>query len=198
MDINNIHKGETIFVLGCGRNLCSGLTLLKNRITIGMNKILNAYDPHYLLWLDPHAVTEPREYKEMLNLSHALRICSIRASEGIDDVKTFQEYIPRDGNFFSPDLESGLVHGHSTVFAAINLAIIMDAAKIVLLGVDLNDGGHFYPEDNPPDKFPCAIAIRNEFRRVAEYADKNGIEILNASPGSSVTSFKKVKLISTL
>lgn len=201
MDLNNRHKGETIFVLGCGPNLCCGLPLLKNHITIGMNKILNVFDPTYLLWLDPHAVTKPRESEYLLQHSEAIRICSERAAEDVDDVKTFKEYKPKNHVFLSPDFESGLVHGHSTIFTAINLAYILcggGAGRIVLLGVDMNDGGHFYPEENIPDKFPCDAAMRAEFRMLARYAAEIGLEILNASPGSSIDDFKKVRLMDVL
>jgi hypothetical protein len=102
----------------------------------------------------------------------------------------------RDGSTFSTD--PGFIHyGSNSGFQAVNLALLMGAIRIVLVGFDMQavDGRkHFFGDH-------CA-GLRNtsnyrNFIQAFERAAKAlpaGLEILNATPGSALRCFPMVDL----
>jgi len=94
--------------------------------------------------------------------------------------------------------------GGNSGFQAVNLAVQFGASRILLVGFDLHDRGgvHWYGRAsgmgrNNPDE--------NNFRRWrAAFAasvpdfDANGVEVVNATPHSSLTCFKRQSIEATL
>lgn len=83
--------------------------------------------------------------------------------------------------------------------AAINLATLFGAKRILLLGFDMkpgaNDERHWHP-DHPK---PCAQAQcfddwLYKFGAIARDAEKQGVEIINCTPGSALTVFPVMPL----
>ncbi len=110
----------------------------------------------------------------------------------------------RDQAGFS--FEPGVIHyGSSSGFQAVNLALLMGARRIVLVGFDMRvvpveDRGvtkqmrHFFGDHPAPLR--NAASYRN-FIKPFEVAAKTlpkGIQILNATPGSALTCFPMVSL----
>jgi hypothetical protein len=102
----------------------------------------------------------------------------------------------RDGDGFS--FEPDVIHyGSNSGFQAINLALLMGARRIILVGFDMgctNGRRHFFG-DHPPG-LRNATSYQN-FIRALERAAKllpPGIEILNATPGSALRCFPMVTL----
>jgi hypothetical protein len=80
-------------------------------------------------------------------------------------------------------------------FQALNLAVLMGAARVLLLGFDMQLGpsgaAHFYPERGQvPSNYPRMIAA---FDGVSASLPA-GVEVLNCTPGSALTQFKQVDL----
>ena len=84
--------------------------------------------------------------------------------------------------------------------AAINLAVHLGAKKIVLLGFDMklqNNNQHWHNVYNTSNKKRFHLPFERHLRgfpNIAKDAEKLGVEILNASPDSAITVFKKVNV----
>lgn len=82
----------------------------------------------------------------------------------------------------------------SSVHAAVNMVARGRPKRIMLYGVDLNDHMHHYGGDpsldrddmNKPGEFPFLDQIMHGFRRLREFCDFLGIELLNANPDSAI------------
>lgn len=87
-------------------------------------------------------------------------------------------------------LDPGLIHyGGNSGFQAINLAILMGAEYVVLVGFDLRGNDHFFgrhpPElDRGGDRGRFIPAFEDAARMLPGY-----ITIVNATPGSALTCF---------
>lgn len=94
-------------------------------------------------------------------------------------------------------LDPGLIHyGDNSGFQAINLAILLGAVKIVLVGYDMrhvNGKSHFFG-DHPKEH----LHQRDEygsFLPLFEAAPApEGVEIINATPGSALTCYPMMGL----
>lgn len=101
---------------------------------------------------------------------------------------------------FSPPHLSGdrsaVMMRRSSVSGAINLAVLLGAAKIVLLGVDAKPGaaGRTHHHDPHPwgQRPKCWDDQRNEFYELAK--SLRGVEVINASPGSACKSWPVMTL----
>lgn len=91
----------------------------------------------------------------------------------------------------------GLKHGRNSGYAAINLAAHLGAARIVLLGYDMDSdntgrahyfGAHWHGRTPP---FPTFIEM---FTTIVEPLQALGIAVLNASRRSALTVFPRVSL----
>ena len=125
---------------------------------------------------------------------------SVRPLPENDKATTAEKYglrlvAGRDGEGFSMD--PGVIHyGSTSGFQAINLALLMGAKRVLLVGFDMHsrNGRHFFG-DHPA---PLVNALRYEgtvpeFRRAAESLPP-GIEIINCTPGSALDCFPMVSL----
>lgn len=83
--------------------------------------------------------------------------------------------------------------GKNSGFQAINLAVLAGAKTVVLLGID-GRPGHFHgghPIASPAQFYE---EMRKAFSAAEDSIRKAGVTVLNASPGSSIDSFPKVRL----
>ncbi len=92
--------------------------------------------------------------------------------------------------------------GRNSGYQAINIAVHLGARRIVLLGYDMHHGGkaghhwfgkHPYATADPPyDHF------RRMFPTIVEPLAALGVEVVNATPSSSLTCFPRVSLVEAL
>ena len=85
-----------------------------------------------------------------------------------------------------------IASGWNSAFQAMNIAVLQGATRVLLLGVDLHDGGgaHFFGE-HPPGlqrKSPWAT-FRKAFTISAPILAGIGVEVINCSPTSALTCF---------
>lgn len=96
---------------------------------------------------------------------------------------------------------SGLKTGKNSGAQAINLAVHLGAAKIVLLGYDMTaaaDGrAHFFGA-HPHGLTPPFVDFRPWFEPIAEALRSLGIAIVNASRRTSLTCFPRQSLLEAL
>lgn len=92
---------------------------------------------------------------------------------------------------------SGVRTGKNSGYAAINLAVHLGAAKVVLVGFDMKDdrgrhhwfGPHPYATLDPP-----YMALREIFPTIAQPLRDLGIDVVNATPGSALECFRRATL----
>jgi hypothetical protein len=100
----------------------------------------------------------------------------------------------------SPDagfsLDPGVIHyGDNSGFQALNLAVLFGSPYIVLVGYDMRHVGgksHFFGDH------PTGLFQRNEYQSFARKFDKapppEGVQIINATPGSALTCYPMMAL----
>ncbi len=76
-------------------------------------------------------------------------------------------------------------------YVAMNLAAQMGARTIVLLGYDFHEDYRYFFSDAPYPRVRVPEVIRS-FREVAPWYRDNGIEVLNANPGSAIDAFPRI------
>ncbi len=103
----------------------------------------------------------------------------------------------REGMGLSVDPQV-LVSGRNSGFSALNLSVLAGAKRIILLGFDgapAADGKtHFHgghPRQTPTGAYPY---YRQAMSKAENALLELGVEVLNASPGSAIESFRKVRL----
>lgn len=94
-----------------------------------------------------------------------------------------------------PDLTEdwGSIHGNNSGFCALNFAYLARPKRIYLFGFDMV-GGYWYPRYSWQGKKGGARlgTWAREFGTAAGQLLKAGVEVLNVSPTSVVTAFKKI------
>lgn len=182
------HAGETVFVLGNGPSLKEASPDALSKVTtIGVNRAPEYHDPDYLVWLDSKFL---EENAELVSSSRAEKFAAakIRAAH---PYRRFKRYSPRPNQpLLSGNYETGLFWSYTSVFPAINLAWIFGASAIVLCGVDLLDRSHFYSNEGRGEPFHNSQRIIKHMQRLADFADKRGLKIINASSESKIRCFE--------
>lgn len=82
---------------------------------------------------------------------------------------------------------TGLRTGRNSGFQAINLALHLGAARVILLGYDMH-GGHWHkphPDGSRPP-FPTCLKL---FPTLVEPLKAAGVEVINCTPGTALTAF---------
>lgn len=90
-----------------------------------------------------------------------------------------------------------LHHGENSGYQAINMAYLLGATRIILLGYNMSKPGgksHFFG-DHPKGLHNGNYEnyIRN-FDRLAEDLAREGVEVINCTPGSRLTQFRAAEL----
>lgn len=89
-------------------------------------------------------------------------------------------------------------HGRNSGYQAIGLAYQMGAARIVLLGYDMqHTGGKRHWFGDHPKSLTNADGIENwrhGFKALAKHLHDDGIEVINASPETALECFKRQPL----
>jgi hypothetical protein len=112
------------------------------------------------------------------------------------------KYLAKDGGhrYGISDNPSKLAWNHNSGAAAINLAVHFGVRRIILLGFDMCQAGtasHWHGSHGNKKSPPFARHLKG-FPAIAEDAKRRGVEILNASPISTIEYFPKVELRSLL
>ena len=87
---------------------------------------------------------------------------------------------------------TGLRTGFNSGYQAINLAVHLGAARILLLGYDMH-GDHFFGAHPDQSRPPFAVCLR-EFPSLAAPLAALGIDVVNCTPGSALRVWPVVPL----
>lgn len=97
-----------------------------------------------------------------------------------------------DGGTFSTD-PTHIHYGGNSGFQAINLALLFGARRIILVGFNMDSGGHFFgahPKGlRNVDHSKSVMTFTHAWRHLPA-----GVEIINATPGSRLRGFPRMSL----
>lgn len=195
---DNAWEGRRCFIVGGGPSLKKfDWSKLDKELVIAVNRsfekcnnpeILFSGDPRF--WQYMFAGTLGDEPTKAFDTFEGLKV-------GIDRAYVFPESIKTVpyASKFGWSFDEGVALGLNSGFAALNLAVLLGANPIYLLGFDMrgsngkqtwhHDG---YPTNNGANVYPEYI---KEFERIAPELAERGIEVINLNKNSSLKCFKK-------
>lgn len=94
---------------------------------------------------------------------------------------------------FSWNYSEGIGHGNNSGFAAFNLAVLLGANPIYLLGFDMKhkDGKSHYHAGHPiPQDEATVIGFRAAFEKIAPELARRGVRVINLNPDSGLRCFE--------
>lgn len=196
-----IWAGSTAYIIGGGPSVKQqDLSLIHDKHVIGVN---NSYtlgdwvdvcwwgDMGWLMW----------HRKRLLKRYHGLVATCNQNSNVIQKNKHWIKFFRRGKQMGVDDTSGSVAWNKNSGCSAINLAWHFGVKRVVLLGFDMKVGPegetHWH---NGHKKKPVSdpAATYNRFRKTTTFifkdAKKLGLEILNASPVTTITVFPIVKL----
>lgn len=154
-------------------------------------------------WLDYWSQPERDQARRHAWERHSLRYCG---SEGIAEEFDGWTHVrcenrPGDGFSFDP----GFLHtgGHAG-FAIINFAVLMGAARILLLGYDMqkvNGARHWFghhPKNTTLDVDSPYESFLRAYPFTVPQLAAQGVEVINCTPGSALTVYPSMDLADAL
>lgn len=210
-------SGERCFIVATGPSLTiDDLNLISNEITFGMNSIVKLYNQ--ITWRPTfYGIQDSLVYEKLENTIKNEYINSTNVFVGSNLAEQFDipsNYIqfPFDNYYheaerdidkyfakFSDDASSIVYDGYSITYSLIEIAVYMGFKEIYLLGADCNypkgEKNHFV-ESGFVDKNAASnpIRMRVGYKKAKEYADSNGIKIINCTRGGMLEVFPRMSL----
>ncbi len=194
LTLKNIHKGQTIHVVGTGPSVAKVNVDWSLLITIGVNGAFKIVpDLNYWLMVDNWSPNNKNPlYKEVNKWftgdEETIKLCRygiFGPYSMMDDDEKKPDHMFRHSGFGPvSSLSGGLFWGRSSVSAAVDLARHMGASKVVLWGCDFNDHSHAY--DMVHGAQWDLGKLEKEFTILRKGCADYNCEIVNASPGSAL------------
>lgn len=181
------HAGSNIIVSGLG----TSATLLGNPerfLTIGVNDLGRLYTPDYLVVLNPLESFEESRRK-WISDSRSTAVFSQY------DLALSQHNLvklrlgSRGGNRIDGDK---LPYSNNSPYVAIQVARLLGARRIGLLGVDFTDN-HFYAATGRHNLTPYLAQIERDYALLHRDLQAEGIELFNLSPDSRLQALPKAE-----
>lgn len=186
-ELRGIARDQTVYILGTGPSLdVYPLDRLDYSMTIGMNTILNVFDPTFWLFGDgKFARWGAKKYKDSLSPGTALVV----NEKHLQFLKRHYFELTIDVYCFTnQDSESvRFLAGRWTIATvALSLATLMDASRVVLIGVDMGaPGGEFYSKKVGGDAPGRQLSMMGQWRKWLQYGFRQNLwplEIVTVSP----------------
>lgn len=199
--------GHPAFLIGGGPSLKDfDFGRLRGRRTIGVNIAFTAFDPTVIFSMDTRCLnwilngtydrgsypglgnkfTRSSAYKVwLLTYTASLR-------EDIFIVPVHKDY--QSGlSSFTFHFRDGLGHGNNSGYAALNLAVILGANPIYLLGYDCNrrpEASHWHSGHPVPQNPKHLDTFIPRFEAAAAAIKKAGVRVVNLNPASALRCFE--------
>lgn len=133
------HQGERCFIIGNGPSLKNtDLSLLKDEVTFGLNRIYMLFDQigfatTYYVAVNKLVIEQCAH--DIVNLP-CPKFIGWRARDLIDFTDDMMFLYSRSGPSFYTDITKGICEGATVTFVAIQIAYYMGFQKVILIGVD--------------------------------------------------------------
>lgn len=222
IQLKDSHIGERCFIIGNGPSLTmNDLELLTDEFCFGTNQIFFAFDktswrPDVYLTVN---VDTFLAYRNVIDtLESKIKFIDSKALDygvEISDAIYLKHGTFAEGeNIFSRDISQYYYNGGTVVYTALQIAVYMGFKDIYLIGCDNNftieksrDGNiiknsiqnHFYTaeDDKKTANLYATVDVKHlseSFEIARDYAEKNGIQIYNATRGGKLEVFPRVRL----
>ncbi|RSL18000.1 glycosyl transferase family 2 [Edaphobacter aggregans] len=186
-DFRGHHAGETILVCGCGSSL-SDIVSPDRFITIGVNDVGRLFQPDYLVVLNPRQQFHNDRF-QFVEQSRARAIFT-QLNLGILHPHIVRFRLGKFGGVDFSD-HSCLHYTRNSPYLAMCLAIHMGATRIGLIGVDFN-ADHFFAKTGQHPLTRQLPQIDQEYKRLYDACNRQGIEVVNLSANSRLTALPKM------
>jgi hypothetical protein len=192
----NMWAGRRCFIVGGGPSLKGfRFSRLKNELTIGINRAYEKFDPSIIFGADRRFFQWANEGKygtESLKKWKATKAPKIRLYiEGNGDIPGLENLLNVQcygKHGLSSNLKDGLVYGSNSGYAALNLAILLGANPIYLLGFDMHPYGGYW-HDGYPGKQGDITGFIHEFKSMkSEILQK--ARVINLNRNSNLKCFE--------
>ncbi|MDM0112236.1 glycosyltransferase [Variovorax sp. J22R133] len=174
------HVGESIVVCGCGASLAL-LRRPERFVTIGVNDVGRCFTPDYLVVLNEKRQFTAERYAHV----EGSLASAVFSQLALAHPRTVRFRLGRRGGTGGGDPEC-LDYSNNSPYVAVNLARHMGARRIGVIGVDFDDARHPLAKQLPQ--------IEREFAALVQACAKEGVEVVNLSPTSRLTSLPRVDL----
>lgn len=173
MQINkylNIHKDETIYVLGLGESIHDFLALENKGITIGSNDINKYYPVDYLCCIDKPATFTPERWATIEKGNYKAAFSHLNLPlPNLVNIKFGERFVYNlNYNAFA---KCGI-----SPFVSVQVAYWLGAKRIIMYGVDLNT-------HQAKIKLP---RINEAFIQLNKQLKASGVDLINASKNSLI------------
>lgn len=183
-------QGQVAYIIGGGPSLLTqDMTLLQGQNVIVINSSWRAFpEAQFLLFSDM------RWWNQYLKTGGSFKGTIIGTSSAASGPLTHMKR--RSAQGLAPERDTLMVK-NTTLTGAINLAVHLGVAKIVLLGIDqkTTDNKHWHHVPHPwQPTVDCWKRQQMDMPKIAEDLRRLNIECVNASPGSALTLWPLVDL----
>lgn len=219
VDMRNRYMGQRCFVIGNGPSLTPhDVSLLKDEITFGCNKIYLMYDktdwrPTYYCAQDIRFIRNDADIINQVKSKKLIVLSETDKYPQIDDaifVKLINSDVYHYAPLFSDDATNGVYTSYTVAYMCLQMAVYMGFKEIYLLGVDCHYGtmidengqmvrrgkvqDHFSENDQVDDQTGIPDILRSiwAYKAARQYADSHGIKIYNATRGGKLEVFERV------
>jgi hypothetical protein len=211
--ITNIHKDEPIYIIGGGSSLIGfDFDRLKDKITIGCNKAAFIANTTYLAFFDKNFLTECREQiEEFPGIVITMEDDHIVLEERSNELDRETIICPHWKHRYqelsetrltplgvSERFSDGVNTGGNSGFFALNIAYLMGANPIYLLGMDMQFGyggkKWFYKGVDINGGERQYEHMKQAFEYGAIFFDQKKVKVYNCSPISRLKGYEKFDL----
>ena len=185
----DLHQTEKILICGCGESL-NDLEQPENFITVGVNDVGRKFQPDYLVVVNPKEqfAGDRFQYVESSKAKYIFTQLDLPVEH--PNIVKFKLGTFGGTDFSRTDV---LHYTNNSPYIALNLAILMGAKLIGLIGVDFTDH-HFFAETGSHTLAPQFEAINGQYEKRAAAAENENIEVFNLSKISRLTAFPKISI----
>jgi hypothetical protein len=188
------HRGESLVVCGCGASL-RDVPERPACVTIGVNDVGRRFDPDYLVVVNPPSQFA-QERRRAIVESRARAVFTQYSDWRLQQAPCVPIALGAYGgvDFANPSV---LHFTRNSPYVAVCLAIQVGAARVGLIGVDFTEG-HFFGATGVHSLAGCLKQIDAEYARLSAAAAARGVEIVNLSAVSRLTSLPRADLTAFL
>ena len=215
--LKGIYCDKRCFIIGNGPSLTTDdLSMLKNEICFGVNRIYNIFDqtdwrPTYYCASDHRFIKQGKnDICKKINGTKLICIDKLHLCPDIDEAlyinRVSEEFYPEMPKF-SSDISKCCYSGYTISYIAMQIAAYMGFKEIILLGIDhsysvmIDESGNFIQQPGVKDHFSSSDKVANlprldattlAYKAARKYADEHDIKILNATRGGKLEEFERV------
>ena len=189
-----LYEGETAWIVATGPSI-RGTPVEKLRgLTIGVNSIIERWTPDYLCVSDPAAIDKfPRIASLAPQVTTIVTDKVQEKHKGLQPARVVRLVGElTNAEDFDEEFEEVYWARSVTLELAIPLAVWLGCKRLLMVGVDGDARGHGVGDDKWRNISGHDFKLKKRYwDSLKKILDKRGVEVINCTPGSNVTTFKR-------